>query len=167
MFTSGDITNTTAGLIGEHLAAASILQRGWSCAMVQQDGFDLIAMSDRESYRVQVKACSLYHRRSNSLQFPIGIGRTKRFPTPADWDILAIVSSDLRAVSFIPIHEVNKQKITRSLNLFTPDDERDSWDHTIEVLRHEYSKSPPLHNHRTRNGVSRNRIVSPPHRRGS
>ena len=161
-------TNTMAGLIGEHIAASAILQRGWACAMTQQDGFDLIAIHDRETYRVQVKACALSHRpHKKSLQFIMGVGRNKRLPTFADWDILAIVSSETRAVSFLPIHEVNQSKITRSINLFNPDDERDSWDRTIEVLRHEYSKSPPLHNHRTRSGTGRHRIVSPPNRRGN
>lgn len=171
MFIGEKVTNTTAGLIGEHIAASAILQRGWSCSMCQQDGFDLIAINGRETYRVQVKACALSNRgvRKNTLQFITGIGKEKRLPTKDDWDILACVSSESRAVIFMPISSVNLTKITKSINLFTPDAEYESWGRTIQELRNEkkITEPPPLRHNRTRDGSGRNRIVSPPNRRGS
>lgn len=162
MFIADELTNTTAGLVGEHIAAAAILQRGWSASLCQQDNFDIIATQGRENYRVQVKACSLSHRPGKkSLQFLPGIGRKKRLPTMDDWDILCIVSSETRAALFLPIVDVNSQKITKSINLFTPENEADSWERTIEVIRHEYSKSPPLHHSGLRYGFSRNRQFPP------
>ena len=162
MFIADELTNTTAGLVGEHIAAAAILQRGWSASLSQQDGFDIIATRGRENYRVQVKACSLSHRPGKkSLQFLPGIGRNKRLPTMDDWDILCVVSAETRAALFLPIVKVNSQKLTKSISLFTPENEADSWDQTIEVIRHEYSKSPPVHYTGPRIGPSSNRELSP------
>lgn len=151
-FIGEPVTNTIAGLIGEHIAAAAILQRGWSSALCQQDGYDIIATLGIENYRVQVKACALSLRKSNgranakSLQFPIGIGRNKRMPSRKDFDILCLVSSETRACLFMPVIGLNKQKLTKSIHLFSPENEADSWSTTIEVLRHDRSsKPPPLH----------------------
>ena len=52
---------TKAGLIGEHLSAAAILQIDedrWSAGLVQQDKVDVIAWDDVGFIRVQVKALS-------------------------------------------------------------------------------------------------------------
>lgn len=151
-FIGEPVTNTTAGLIGEHIAASAILQRGWSAALCQQDGYDIIATHGLESYRVQVKACALSLRKKNgkphakTLQFSIGIGRNKRMPTPLDFDILCLVSSETRACLFMPVIGLNKQKLTKNIHLFSPEGEADSWMKTIEVLRHDRSsKPPPLH----------------------
>lgn len=172
MFFLGEkVSNTTAGLIGEHIAASAILQRGWACAMAQQDTFDLVAINNQETYKVQVKACAFSCRGGNkrTLQFITGIGKHKRLPTRDDWDILACVSSEQRAVIFLPVSAVKLSKITLSINLFTPDEEYSSWAKTIEDLQYEkkFTKPPTLHNNRSRNGSSRNRIISPPNRRGS
>lgn len=142
-FIGEPVTNTTAGLIGEHIAASAILQRGWSAALCQQDGYDIIATLGLENYRVQVKACALSNRRSGgkpnakTLQFPVGIGRKKRMPTREDFDILCLVSSETRACLFMPIIGLNKQKLTKSIHLFSPEGEIDSWDATIKVLRND------------------------------
>jgi len=151
-FIGEPVTNTTAGLIGEHIAASAILQRGWSAALCQQDGYDIIATLGVENYRVQVKACALSHRKqrgkpnAKTLQFPVGIGRNKRMPTQSDFDILCLVSSETRACLFMPIIGLNNQKLTKNIHLFSPEGEVDSWMQTIEVLRHDRSsKPPPLH----------------------
>jgi hypothetical protein len=172
-FLGEKVTNTTAGLIGEHIACQAVLQRGWACAMVQQDGFDLVAISPdgSQTYRVQVKACALSHRglRRNTLQFLTGLGKHKRLPTREDYDIIALVSSEQRAVFFMPISDIKLAKISKSKNFFNPDCELSSWEQTIEVLKNEkrITEQTTLRNHRSRNGSSRNRIVSPPKRRGS
>jgi len=54
-----DITHTTAGLIGEHIATAAILQRGWGCAMAQADGMDLIAWNKETGQKLLVQVKSI------------------------------------------------------------------------------------------------------------
>lgn len=167
LFIGEPVSNSTAGLVGEHIAASAILQRGWSCAMTQQDKYDLIAVLNRESFRVQVKSCALSHRITSkrgarTLQFLPGIGRKKRMPTPEDFDILCLVSSETRACLFLPVGLVAKAKLTKSIHLFTPENEADSWTRTIEVLRNDItSKPPPLHHDRPRNGSVSNSQLSP------
>lgn len=149
LFIGEPVTNTTAGLIGEHIAASAILQRGWGVAHSPQDGWDLIAVQGREIYRVQVKACALSLRKSRgkpskkSLQFIPGVGKTKRMPTREDYDIMCLVSSETRACLFMPIWEVKQAKITKSVFLFTPENEVESWEHTIEDLRNDRPAKPP------------------------
>lgn len=167
LFIGQPVTNTTAGLIGEHIACSAIIQRGWGAGLCQQDGFDIIAFQGRESYRVQVKACTLSNRRksraqTSTLQFITGIGLKKRMPNWSDFDILCLVSSETRACLFMPVTKINKAKITKSINLFTPENEAESWLNTIEVIRNDKSsKSPPMRNPRPRDGSSRNRKFSP------
>lgn len=169
MYISEKITHTTAGLVGEHIATAAILQRAWGCAMTQQDGFDLIAVNGRESYRVQVKSCALSFRPRQSCQFIIGIGKSKRLPTREDWDIIALVSSEQRSVIFKPLWDAQQSKLTIPASYFTAEAEIESWEKTIRDLRNEkeFTKPPSLRHNKSGDGSGRHRIVSPPNRRGS
>lgn len=162
-----DLTNTMSGLVGEHIATAAILQRGWSCGMVMQDDFDLIATKGRESYRVQVRSCQLSKRikySKRTMQFPVGKGSNKRFPTDDDYDMLALVSSEQRGCFFMPISDIDRIKLTKPSSLFTPEREIESWDSTIRILRNEFTKQTPMRNHRARNGSSSNCQFSPQNR---
>lgn len=155
-----DLTNTMSGLVGEHLASAAILQRGWSCAMVMQDDFDLIATKGRESYRVQVRSCQLSKRKrynQNTMQFQVGKGKDKRFPSADDYDILALVSSEQRGCFFMPMSAIDRIKYTKPLSLFSPEREIDSWDKTIRTLRDEHTQQTTMRNNRARYGSSSNR----------
>lgn len=144
------MTNTAAGLVGEAIAMASILQKGWGCAMAQTDFIDLICWSKQtgEKYLVQVKSCQVSRSdKRDKLNFHTGIGgvkvgniKKKRLPTKHDYDILALVSVEHRSVLFYPIYSVDKCKMTRYSNMFTdPEYEYDTWHNTIEVLN-EYTK---------------------------
>lgn len=140
-----EITHTTAGLVGEHLVAASILQQGWGCAMAQSDGMDLIAWNKKTGQKVtvQVKSCQLSKTTRNSLQFQCGMGgvkdktgvKRKRLPTRADFDVLALVSSEQRACFFMTVDEIKNYKINKPPSYFeTPHLEADSWNETIRRL---------------------------------
>jgi hypothetical protein len=149
-----------SGLVGEHIASAAIVQRGWGCGMVMQDDYDLIATKGRESYRVQVRSCQLSKRikySKRTMQFPVGKGKDKRFPSVDDYDILALVSSEQRGCFFMPISAIDRIKFTKPTSLFTPEREIDSWDQTIRILRDECTKQTALRDNRTRHGSSRNR----------
>ena len=166
-----DLSNTTAGLVGEHLASAAILQRGWACSMAQQDAFDLIANKGRECYRVQVRSCCWSKRlgtqkqSTKSLQFPVGKGGNKRFPTGEDYDILALVSSEQRGCFFMPVSSVDKIKLTMPVSYFnSAEREIDSWDQTIRILRDELTQQTTMRNNRARNGSGSNCQLSPQNR---
>ena len=140
-----DITHTTAGLIGEHIACSAILQRGWGCAMAQADGMDLIAWNKQTGQKVlvQVKSCQLSRTTRNSLQFQMGMGgvkdksgvKRKRLPNKNDFDILALVSSEHRACFFMAVTDVKQLKINKPPSFFLdPHLEEDSWDKAIERI---------------------------------
>ena len=46
------LTETTVGLIGEYVTAASLLQMGWRVSLAAQDKVDLVCWSEREFLRV-------------------------------------------------------------------------------------------------------------------
>lgn len=140
-----DITHTTAGLIGEHIASAAILQRGWGCAMSQSDGMDLIAWNKQTGQKllVQVKSCQVSRTsRGNSAQFQLGMGgvkdkggvKRKRLPTKNDYDLLALVSSEHRACLFMAVDDVKQLKINKPVSFFNPDMEAESWDRALERI---------------------------------
>jgi hypothetical protein len=136
------LSNTKSGLVGEYIAAAAVLCRGWRVAMAQQDSVDLVAWHPNTSavLRIQVKSCQASRqieggRVRNRVHFQTGLGGKKRLPTEADYDILACVSSEQRTVWFIPIGSVTNKKIKRHTDFFDdPDLERDSWAKCLEVL---------------------------------
>ena len=138
-----DITHTTAGLVGEHIVSAAILQQGWGCAMAQADGMDLIAWNKKTGQKVlvQVKSCQFSRTTRNSLQFQCGMGgvkdssgtKRKRLPNKSDFDILALVSSEHRACFFMAVDEISKFKISKPPSFFLdPHLESDSWKAAIE-----------------------------------
>jgi len=144
-YISVEMTNTAAGLVGEAIAMAAKLQKGWGCAMAQTDFVDLICWSKKtgEKYLVQVKSCQVSRSdKQNKLSFHTGIGgvkvgrvKKKRLPTKNDYDILVLVSVEHRSVLFYPIYSVNQCKMTRYSHMFTdPELEYDTWHKTIEAL---------------------------------
>lgn len=135
------VSTTESGLVGEHIAAASVLMRGWRVAMAQQDCVDLIAWHPQTSavLRIQVKACQSSRQSSvgnrNRVRFMTGLGGNKRLPSKKDYDILACVSSEQRTVWFVPVTAIDCKKITKHTDFFENDDiERDSWVHCLDIL---------------------------------
>jgi len=139
--------------------------------MAQQDAFDLIANMGRECYRVQVRSCcwskriKVARQGKHSLQFPVGKGGNKRFPTYDDYDILALVSSEQRGCFFMPVSSVDKIKLTLPTTYFdSPEREIDSWDQTIRMLRDELTQQTTMRNNRARNGSGSDCQLSPQYR---
>jgi hypothetical protein len=135
------ITQTASGLAGEHIAAASVLGRGWRVSMSQQDAVDLIAWhpDTGQMLRIQVKSCQASRQgpghRDRRVHFQTGLGGRKRLPSIKDYDILACVSADQRAVWYIPVVSINTKKYTRPCSFFEdPHLESDSWANCLKVL---------------------------------
>lgn len=136
----GIISQTASGLAGEYIAAASVLARGWRVSLAQQDAVDLIAWhpDTGQTVRIQVKSCQASRQGKGHkyrVHFQTGLGGKKRLPTIADYDILACVSSEQRAVWYIPVVSINAKKYTKPCTFFEdPHIESDSWANALEVL---------------------------------
>jgi len=134
------LSQTTSGLAGEHIAAASVLARGWRVAMAQQDAVDLVAWhpDTGQMMRVQVKSCQASRQGSGHtrrVNFQTGLGGRKRLPTLADFDILAMVSTEQRVVWYLPVTSINLKKYQRPISFFeTPNLESDSWAKAVEII---------------------------------
>ena len=134
------LSNSTAGLVAEYLAAASILQRSWGVALASQDSVDLVAWNRDTGQRflVQVKSCQLSRGNKYRLEFNVSIGGDKRLPKRSDFDIIALVSVEQRAVFFLPVTSIKIKRMNRKPSFFdNPDLEEDSWQKTIEELQNE------------------------------
>ncbi len=157
------LSQTTSGLAGEHIAAASVIARGWKVAMAQQDAVDLIAWhpDTGQMMRVQVKACQASRQDSghkHRVHFQTGLGGKKRLPTIADYDILAMVSTEQRVVWYLPVTSINVKKFTKHTTFFeAPDLESDSWASAVEIINETNPKSQTVHNNKrgSRNGSNR------------
>ena len=157
------LSQTTSGLAGEHIAAASVIARGWKVAMAQQDAVDLIAWhpDTGQMMRVQVKACQASRQDSghkHRVHFQTGLGGKKRLPTIADYDILAMVSTEQRVVWYLPVTSINAKKFTKHTTFFeAPDLESDSWASAVEIINETNPKSQTVHNNKrgSRNGSNR------------
>jgi len=135
--------STTIGLIGEYIAAASILERGWRVSMAQQDKVDLVAWYDDEFLRVQVKSSSLTkvrHNRTSGYHFQLAAGngasKAKTLPTVQDYDILLLCAINSRRCIALATEQVNQQSKRVKANYFeTPDIEADTWDRAVQIVR--------------------------------
>ena len=134
------LSNSTAGLVAEYLAAASILQRGWGVALASQDSVDLVAWNKETGQRflIQVKSCQFSRGNKYRLEFNVSIGGDKRLPRRSDFDIMALVSVEQRTVFFMPVASIKVKRMNRTPAFFeNPDLEADSWRKTIEELQNE------------------------------
>ena len=134
------LSNSTAGLVAEYIAAASILQQNWGVALASQDSVDLVAWSKETGQRflVQVKSCQFSRGNRYRLEFNLSIGGDKRLPNRLDFDIMALVSVEQRTVFFLPVTSIKTKRMNRTPEFFErPDIEADSWQKTIEELQNE------------------------------
>lgn len=135
-----DLSHTSSGQVGEHIAAAAILQRGWGVALASQDSVDLVAWNKETGQRllIQVKSAQISRGNRRKLEFQLGLGGKKRLPTKHDFDIMALVSSEQRVVYFMPVTAINQKKMNKLPEFFErPDIEVDSWHKSIEELQHD------------------------------
>ena len=130
---------TKTGLIGEHIAAAAILQIGddWSAGLVQQDKVDVIAWDDVGFMRVQVKSSRTgLHKNTSTFAFNVGSGLKKKIPTREDHDIVCFCAIDLRKVYFYPTCAINKVTFRYKKSFFEQEDlEQTSWDYSVKMVR--------------------------------
>jgi len=130
---------TKTGLLGEYIAAAAVIDMGWSVSLAQQDGCDLVAWDDEQNYiRIQAKTANLSVSKDGRPQvhhFNCAKGsKSKYLPTIKDFDCLALVSPIRRLVLWMPIQSVSFKSRRVSPDRFTKDAEQNSWDKAVAVI---------------------------------
>jgi len=82
--------------------------QGWSPSIINADGFDIIAVRQGETLRVQSKATKQPYK-PTQYQWSCSASRPKRPLTLADCDVVAFVGLDIRRVYFAPVSRVCEQ----------------------------------------------------------
>lgn len=133
------LTNTAIGLIGEYIAASSILELGYRVSLSQQDKVDLVAWHDDEPdlfLRIQVKSCDITQRKEGRFQFNLACGKLKKAPKAKDHDIIAMVSIHDRKCAFYATATLNQTTKRFGKRFFqSPDIEAESWQKAVGYIR--------------------------------
>ena len=132
------VTATSVGLMGEMIAAASVIDNGWSVSHCPQDGCDLLAFKDDCFIRIEVKTANMHKEkryRSPTYHFNCckGGGR-KRLMNRSDADALALCNPDERLVLWLPITQVSFKTRRIVPSAFTRRAEMDSWDKMVGAV---------------------------------
>lgn len=132
------VTATSVGLMGEMIAAASVIDNGWSVSHCPQDGCDLLAFKDDCFIRIEVKTANMHKEkryRSPTYHFNCckGGGR-KRLMNRSDADALALCNPDERLVLWLPITQVSFKTRRIVPTAFTRRAETDSWDKMVAAI---------------------------------
>ena len=132
------MTATSVGLMGEMIAAASVIDNGWSVSHCPQDGCDLLAFKDDCFIRIEVKTANMHKEkryRSPSYHFNCckGGGK-KRLMNRSDADALALCNPDERLVLWLPITQVSFKTRRIVPSAFTRRAETDSWDKMVAAI---------------------------------
>ena len=132
------VTATSVGLMGEMVAAASVIDNGWSVSHCPQDGCDLLAFKDDCFIRIEVKTANMHKEkryRTPSYHFNCckGGGK-KRLMNRSDADALALCNPDERLVLWLPITQVSFKTRRIVPSAFTRRAETDSWDKMVAAI---------------------------------
>ena len=131
------MSETTTGLIGEHIALAAIMSNGWKATHCPMDRIDVLAFSGQTFIRVQVKTASLLSNSGRSARhhFQLGHGcKTKHLPKPSDYDVLCLISPNARRALFMPVTRIQQRSMRLPASRFTPSEEAESWDKAVAVI---------------------------------
>jgi len=135
------MSETATGLMGEYIAAATVLQFGFKVSLAQQDKVDAVFWDDaNEFYRVQVKTSHLVkneRNRSPVYHFQLGSGsKAKHLPSEEDFDLLCFVGAEHRRTLWMPVWSVRQYtKRVQAKLLNEAEAERASFFKAIEIVR--------------------------------
>lgn len=139
------MSETTTGLIGEYICAASILALGWRVSMAQQDRVDMVAWQGDTFLRIQTKTANLLYnkdgRTSARHHFQLGHGcKTKLLPTidpdtgSYPYDICCLVSPNARQCLYLPVTEIRQRSMRLPKEAFAPQTEIESWHKAVDTI---------------------------------
>lgn len=112
--------------IGIAIAVERLLRAGFNVAMpIVDDGYDLLALSGRRYWRIQVKATSSDGRNGSRIRVRRGAKKTGRY-SPKDVDAFLLVHTRHGHVLCVPVSHVTGSWVTfKSLGRYS----------SVEVLR--------------------------------
>ena len=124
------------GTAGEHLACSVLHSFGWTAALVDADGFDLLAIRAKEILRIQVKT-TLKRIDGYGYQWQTNRGGTKASLTPDDCDIVACVALDIRRLVFFYVTDLANRRTRRVSysKMCAPDLEPTSWESALAATK--------------------------------
>lgn len=129
------MTACATGLMGEMIAAASVIDNGWGVSHCPQDGIDLLAFKDDCFIRIEVKTANIHKEkryRTPSYHFNCCKGGgEKRLINRSDADALALCNPDERLVLWLPITSVSFKTRRIVPSAFSRRAEMDSWDKMV------------------------------------
>lgn len=125
------------GTAGEHLACSVLHSFGWTAALVDADGFDIIATRTKEMLRIQVKTTFRIITNNKGYQWQTNKGGQKISLTMEDCDIVACVALDLRKIAFFHVTDLSNQRTRRISNrrMRAPSLESASWDAALAAAQ--------------------------------
>ena len=129
------ITAKHIGTAGEHLACSVLFSFGWSPAIIDAEGMDILAVRNQEVIRLQVKS-TLKPLDEWSYQWQVSKSNPKQPLTIDDCDIVACVALDMRKIVFFHIDIISKQ-ITRRMarsKMIADDIEKTSWQEALSSV---------------------------------
>ena len=95
---------TSIGRQGVYIACASLEAIGASASIVEQDGFDVVAVYKGQIYRVEVKGTTKMN--ANKYPFMTSKGGVKRMINADECDIVALVDIVGRRCYYMPAKKV-------------------------------------------------------------
>lgn len=106
------LTAKHIGTAGEHLACSVLFGFGWSPAIIDAEGMDILATKDQSFLRIQVKS-TLRMLDGWSYQWQVSKSLPKKPLTIDDCDIVACVALDIRKIAFFHISLIDQQLTRR------------------------------------------------------
>lgn len=127
--------STRVGRVGEYYAAAALEFYGADVAVVRNEGADIIAFLDGESFRVEVKSAGKTDEYGKRYAFLVVCGSAKRPLTTDDCDIVALVAIPERHVIFRPVTDLfERRRIRIPRTDFTDALEQASFDESFDKV---------------------------------
>jgi predicted RecB family endonuclease len=98
------------GRVGVHLVCASLEMMGVSASIVEQEGFDVVAVYKGQVLRIEVKATSVAIGNMQRYSFMTAKGGKKRIISESDCDLVALVDNGGRRCYYMPAKDVIRMK---------------------------------------------------------
>ena len=124
------------GTAGEHLTCSVLFLFGWSPAIIDAEGVDVLAVRNQEILRIQVKSTKK-SLDGYSYQWQVSKSIPKRSLSVDDCDIVACVALDIRKLVFFHINDLNEQITRRVLisKMKSDDIETQSWEEALAQVQ--------------------------------
>ena len=103
--------NKQLGRVGELMVCFELEKLGYHTSLVEAEGYDIIVNILNKPIRLQVKSSGTIDKTSAKgkkprYNFSTCVGKAKRKLTKEDTDIVALASTDKKAILFRPVEEI-------------------------------------------------------------